>query len=69
MSSPEATTDPSLADRSGQPDRATRRQALIVVLAITAIAALIIIEFAFTTANDSSSINGTTATSSHFISS
>jgi hypothetical protein len=67
VSSPEATTDPGVGDRSGQPDRATARQALFVVLAITAIAALILIEFAFSTANDASSINGRTATSSHYL--
>ncbi|MBW3610646.1 MAG: hypothetical protein KY438_03840 [Actinobacteria bacterium] len=68
MSSPEATTESPVGDRSGRPDRATTRQAIIVVLVITAIAALIIIELAFTTANDSSSINGRTATSSQYFS-
>ena len=67
MSGTEATSDPGVGDRSGQPDRATSRQALIVVLAITAIAVLIIVEFAFTTTNDVSSINGRTATSSHYL--
>ena len=67
MSSAEASTEPSVGDRSERPDRATKRQALIVVLAITAIAALILVEFAFSTANDVSSINGRTATSSHYL--
>ncbi len=44
------------------------RQAWAVVVAITLIAALIIIDFAFSTANPSSSIDGNTATSSQYIS-
>ncbi len=59
--------EPSVGDRSERSDKVTVRQAWAVVLAITAIAALVIIEFAFTTANPSSSIDGTTATSSQYI--
>ncbi len=73
VTSPEATTepsvdDPSVGDRSERGDAATMRQAWAVVVAITLIAALIIIDFAFSTANPSSSIDGNTATSSQYIS-
>lgn len=43
------------------------RQAIMVVLAIGAIAALIVIQFAFSTANDNQSVDGTTATSSQYV--
>ncbi len=67
VSDPEVTTESAVGDRSGRPDRAVTRQAIIMVLVLTVIATLIIIEFAFTTANDVSSIDGRTATSSQYI--
>lgn len=45
----------------------TRRQGLTVVLAITVIAALIIIELAFSTSNTNFSVDGNSVTSSQFI--
>jgi hypothetical protein len=67
VSDPQATTEPPVGDRSGRDDRATARQALAVVLVLTLIATLVILDFAFSTANESSSINGRTATSSQYI--
>jgi hypothetical protein len=43
------------------------RQAVIVVLVLTALAILVIVQFAFSTANDRQSIDGTTATSSQYV--
>jgi hypothetical protein len=47
--------------------RAATRQAITVVLAITLIAALVVIQFAFSTSNDTQSIDGSTATSSQYV--
>ncbi|CAN5162627.1 hypothetical protein BH24ACT1_BH24ACT1_05130 [soil metagenome] len=54
------------ADRAAQ-QRAATRQAITVVLAITLIAALVVIQFAFSTSNDTQSIDGSTATSSKHV--
>lgn len=47
--------------------RAATRQAWIVVLTITLIAGLVIAQFSFSTANDSQSVDGSTATSSQYV--
>lgn len=56
-----------MAARGEESSRVTRRQAITVVLALLVIAALIIIDLAFSTANTPFSVNGRTATSSQFI--
>ncbi len=56
-----------MAARSDEPSAVTRRQGLVVVLALTVIAALIIINLAFSTANTAASVDGRSATTSEFV--
>lgn len=56
-----------MAARHDESSAVTRRQGMLVVLAITVIAALIIIDLAFSTANTNASIDGRTATTSQFV--
>jgi beta-lactamase regulating signal transducer with metallopeptidase domain len=67
----ETSTTPTSSDddtvRRGEQQRATTRQAWTVVLVITLIAALAIAQFAFSTANDNQSVDGSTATSSQYV--
>ena len=62
-----AESDEGIAERSDESSRVTRRQGLTVVLAIAVIAALILVDLAFSTDNTNFSINGRSATSSQFI--
>ena len=59
-----STPEPSVAERSEEPAPATFRQAVVVVAVLTLIAAGIILNLAFSTANTPSSVDGRTATSS-----
>jgi hypothetical protein len=67
----ETSTTPTVSDddtvRRGKQQRAATRQAWTVVLVITLIAALVIAQFAFSTANDNQSVDGSTATSSQYV--
>jgi hypothetical protein len=68
----ETSTTPTASDaeeatRRAEQQRSATRQAIIVVLALTLVAALVIIEFAFSTSNDSQSVDGPTATSSEYV--
>lgn len=59
------TTTPATADTSNPPS--TVPAAILVVLTIAAVAATIIVVFAFSTQRTPASIDGTTATTSQFI--
>ncbi len=65
-STPERQENEAEEHRAAQ-QRAATRQAVTVVLAITLIAALVVIQFAFSTSNDTQSIDGSTATSSQYV--
>lgn len=56
-----------MTERSGESSRATTRSAIIAVVTLTVLAALLILNFAFSTSNAPQSINGRTATSSQDI--
>ncbi|MDP9419906.1 MAG: hypothetical protein M3P53_07140 [Actinomycetota bacterium] len=62
-----ASGEAGMAARSDEPSAVTRRQGLVVVLALTVIAALIIINLAFSTANTAASVDGRSATTSEFV--
>ncbi|MBW3575293.1 MAG: hypothetical protein KY450_10550 [Actinobacteria bacterium] len=62
-----AEGEAGMAARHDESSAVTRRQGMLVVLAITVIAALIIIDLAFSTANTNASIDGRTATTSQFV--
>lgn len=53
-----------MAERSNESSRVTTRKAVIAVMTLTVLAALLILNFAFSTSNTPQSINGRTATSS-----
>lgn len=60
-------TDDAAAARRGELQRSATRQAWTVVLALTLIATLVIVEFAFSTSNDTQNVDGTTASSSRYV--
>lgn len=54
-------------ERTAERQRSATRQAVVVVLALTLIVTLVIVEFAFSTFNESQSVDGPTATSSQYV--
>ena len=62
-----AGTEGDIAERSSESSRVTRRQGIVVVLVLTAIAALVILDLAFSTSNTSFSVDGRSATSSQYL--
>lgn len=68
MSTAEAPgNEAGMAGKSGQRASVTRRQAITVVAALTVLLLIVVVNLAFSTNNPPHSIDGTTATSSHFI--
>lgn len=68
MSAPEPTVDDAgLGERSSEPRPETTRKAVIFVVTLVVLAALLIVNFAFSTSNTPASVNGRTATSSQYL--
>ncbi|MBW3644880.1 MAG: hypothetical protein KY441_05180 [Actinobacteria bacterium] len=62
-----STPEPSVANRSEEPAPATFRQGVVAVAVLAVIAAIIILNLAFSTANTPSSVDGRTATTSQHV--
>ena len=62
-----APSDTDATTRRAEQQRSATRQAWTVVLVLTLLATLVIVEFAFSTANDNQSVDGPTATSSQHV--
>ncbi len=56
-----------MAERGNESSRVTTRKAVIAVVTLTVVATLLILNFAFSTSNTPQSVNGRTATSSHYL--
>ncbi len=62
-----AVNEPGMAGHSNESPRLTTRKAVIAVVTLIVLAALLILNFAFSTSNTPQSINGRTATSSQYL--